>query len=73
MLVKFREKDHLLSEVAFYLKRRTLMFSVDIENTKRKSKMANSKHAHIRYNILDYCFRNKALTFQKNLDFLNEE
>ena len=73
MLVKFREKDHLLSEVAFYLKRRTLMFSVDIENTKRKSKMANSKHAQIRYNILDYCFRNKTLTFQKNLDFLNEE
>jgi len=73
LLVKFREKDHLLSEVAFYLKRRTLMFSVDIENTKRKSKMANSKHAHIRYNMLDYCFRNKALTFQKNLDFLNEE
>jgi predicted DNA-binding transcriptional regulator YafY len=35
--------------------------------------MANSKHAHIRYNILDYCFRNKAFTFQETLDFLNEK
>jgi len=35
--------------------------------------MANSKHAHVRYNILDYCFRNKAFTFQETLDFLNEK
>jgi hypothetical protein len=34
--------------------------------------MANNKHAHIRCNILDYCFRNKAFIFQETLDFLNE-
>ena len=35
--------------------------------------MANSKHAHIRYNILDYCFRNKSFTFEETLNFLNEK
>ena len=35
--------------------------------------MANSKHAHIRYNILDYCFRNKSFTFDEILRFLNEK
>jgi hypothetical protein len=35
--------------------------------------MSNSKHAHIRYNILDYCFRNKSFTFSELLSFLNEK
>lgn len=35
--------------------------------------MANSKHAHIRYNFLDYCFRNKSFTFNELLSFLNEK
>ena len=35
--------------------------------------MANSKHAHIRYNVLDYCFRNKFFTFDETLSFLNEK
>jgi predicted DNA-binding transcriptional regulator YafY len=35
--------------------------------------MANSKHAHLRYNILDYCFRCKALTFEEVLRILNEK
>ena len=35
--------------------------------------MANSKHAHIRYNILDYCFRNKSFTFNELLSFVNEK
>ncbi|MBU2929103.1 helix-turn-helix transcriptional regulator [Winogradskyella psychrotolerans] len=34
--------------------------------------MANSKHAHLRYNILDYCFRNKSYGFDELLKFLNE-
>lgn len=33
--------------------------------------MANSKHAHLRYNILDYCFRNKPLSFDELLSHLN--
>lgn len=33
--------------------------------------MANSKHAHVRYNILDYCFRNKAFTFKELLEHVN--
>ena len=33
--------------------------------------MANSKHAHLRYNILDYCFINKAYTFKKLLEYVN--
>lgn len=35
--------------------------------------MANSKHAHVRYNILDYCFRNKAFTFNELLEYINEK
>ncbi|MGK0411979.1 MAG: putative DNA-binding transcriptional regulator YafY [Polaribacter sp.] len=35
--------------------------------------MANSKHAHIRYNILDYCFRNRSFTFSELLSFVNEK
>ena len=33
--------------------------------------MANSKHAHLRYNILDYCFRNRNFSFDALLNFLN--
>ena len=35
--------------------------------------MANSKHAHIRYNILDYCFRNKSFTFNEMLAYINDK
>jgi hypothetical protein len=35
--------------------------------------MANSKHAHVRYNILDYCFRNKSFTFNELLSFVNDK
>lgn len=35
--------------------------------------MANSKHAHYRYNILDYCFRKLALTKKELLSFLNQK
>jgi predicted DNA-binding transcriptional regulator YafY len=35
--------------------------------------MANSKHAHVRYNILDFCFRNKAFTFNELLDYVNHK
>jgi predicted DNA-binding transcriptional regulator YafY len=35
--------------------------------------MANSKHAHVRYNMLDYCFRNKSFTFNELLSFVNEK
>ena len=34
--------------------------------------MSYSKHAHIRYNILDYCFRKRAFTFNQLHDYLNE-
>lgn len=34
--------------------------------------MANSKHAHLIYNILDYCFRNKSYGFEELLRILNE-
>lgn len=33
--------------------------------------MANSKHAYVRYNILDNCFRNKAFTFKELLEYVN--
>jgi hypothetical protein len=33
--------------------------------------MSNSKHAHLRYNILDYCFRKKALNFNQLLEYVN--
>ncbi|WP_026777248.1 YafY family protein [Polaribacter sp. Hel_I_88] len=35
--------------------------------------MANSKHAHIRYNILDYCFRNKSYNFNDLLSYVNDK
>ena len=34
--------------------------------------MANSTHAHLRYNILDHCFRNKSFNFEELLKFVNE-
>jgi len=34
--------------------------------------MANSTHAHLRYNILDYCFRKRSLTFEQLLKVVNE-
>ncbi|AIY12568.1 helix-turn-helix transcriptional regulator [Cellulophaga baltica] len=34
--------------------------------------MANSKHAHLRYNILDECFRKRAYGFEDLLNALNE-
>jgi len=35
--------------------------------------MANSTHAHLRYNTLDYCFRNKSYNFDQLLSFVNEK
>ncbi|MGO1585656.1 MAG: helix-turn-helix transcriptional regulator [Mesonia sp.] len=35
--------------------------------------MANSTHAHLRYNILDRCFRQKSYGFDKLLEVVNEE
>lgn len=35
--------------------------------------MANSKHAHLRYNFLDYCFRKKTYSFDELLKTLNEK
>lgn len=35
--------------------------------------MSFSKHAHIRYNILDYCFRKRAFTFNQLHRYLNEK
>ena len=35
--------------------------------------MANSKHAHYRYNVLDYCFQNLKLSKQELLSYLNEK
>ncbi|MFC2109328.1 helix-turn-helix transcriptional regulator [Bacteroidota bacterium] len=35
--------------------------------------MANSKHAHLRYNIIDYCFRTKAFTFNQLLEYVNDK
>lgn len=34
--------------------------------------MANSTHAHLRYNIMDYCFRNKSYSFEELLYVINE-
>lgn len=33
----------------------------------------NSKHAHLRYNIMDYCFRKKSLNFEELLDYVNQK
>lgn len=35
--------------------------------------MANSKHSHLRYNILDYCFRYKSFKFDDLLNYLNNK
>ncbi|WP_338357521.1 WYL domain-containing protein [Yeosuana marina] len=35
--------------------------------------MANSKHAHLRYNILDYCFRKRLYTFEDLRTTLNNQ
>ncbi|UAM97272.1 WYL domain-containing protein [Polaribacter litorisediminis] len=35
--------------------------------------MANSKHAHVRYNLLDYCFRNRTFTFNQLLQYINDK
>jgi hypothetical protein len=35
--------------------------------------MANSKHAHVRYNILDYCFRKRSFDFEQLYNYLNEQ
>lgn len=34
--------------------------------------MANSKHAHFRYNVLDYCFQNLQLSKKELLSYLND-
>ena len=34
--------------------------------------MANSKHAHFRYNVLDYCFQNLQLSKAELLSYLND-
>jgi len=54
--------------VVFLTKSRILLYLL-----KKKKVMANSKHAHIRYNILDYCFRNKSFTFNELLSFVNQK
>ncbi len=33
--------------------------------------MANSKHAHLRYNIIDYCLRHKSFKFEELLSYVN--
>ncbi|MGP1994084.1 helix-turn-helix transcriptional regulator [Zobellia laminariae] len=35
--------------------------------------MANSKHAHLRYNILDNCFRKRTYNFEQLLNVLNSQ
>ena len=35
--------------------------------------MSNSKHAHLRYNILDHCFANKRFTFAQLKAYVNEK
>lgn len=34
--------------------------------------MANSRHAHLRYNIMDNCFRSKQYSFEELLRFVND-
>lgn len=34
--------------------------------------MSNSTNAHLRYNILDYCFRNKSYSFDELLKVVNQ-
>ena len=35
--------------------------------------MANSKHAHVRYNLIDYCLRHKAYSFTQLLEYINDK
>jgi hypothetical protein len=35
--------------------------------------MRNNKHPHVRYNILNYYFRNKPFTFNDLLEFVNHK
>lgn len=35
--------------------------------------MANSKHAHVRYNLIDYCLRYKAFSFTQLLEYINDK
>lgn len=35
--------------------------------------MANSKHAHVRYNLIDYCLRHKAFSFPQLLEYINNK
>ena len=35
--------------------------------------MANSKHAHVRYNLIDYCLKHKAFSFNQLLEYINNK
>ena len=35
--------------------------------------MANSKHAHLRYNLIDYCLKYKAFNFKQLLEYINNK
>ena len=35
--------------------------------------MANSKHAHVRYNLIDYCLSSKAFSFTQLLEYINDK
>jgi predicted DNA-binding transcriptional regulator YafY len=35
--------------------------------------LANSKHAHLRYNYIDYCLKHKAFTFKQLLEYINNK
>jgi hypothetical protein len=35
--------------------------------------VANSKHAHVRYNLIDYCLRHKAFSFPQLLEYINNK
>ena len=35
--------------------------------------MANSKHAHLRYNLIDYCLKYKAFNFNQLLEYINNK
>mgnify|MGYP001626690000 FL=1 len=35
--------------------------------------MANSKHAHVRYNLIDYCLKHKAYSFTQLLEYINDK
>jgi predicted DNA-binding transcriptional regulator YafY len=35
--------------------------------------LANSKHAHVRYNLIDYCLKYKSFTFNQLLEYINDK